>query len=132
MDNHGIRVLVAKIGLDGHDRGAKILMSYLKDAGFDVIYSGLRNTPRQILETATQEDVQAVGISILSGSHIELVGQLCAEFKRNSANEIKVFVGGIIPEVDIAPLLALGVERVFSSETALVDVVDWLKLIERS
>ena len=125
-------MLVAKIGLDGHDRGAKILMSYLKDAGFDVIYSGLRNTPRQILETATQEDVQAVGISILSGSHIELVGQLCAEFKHNSATEIKVFVGGIIPEVDIAPLLALGVERVFSSETALVDVVDWLKLIERS
>jgi methylmalonyl-CoA mutase C-terminal domain/subunit len=131
VDNHGIRVLVAKIGLDGHDRGAKILMSYLKDAGFDVIYSGLRNTPLQILETATQEDVQAVGISILSGSHLELIGQLCAVFKHNSATEIKIFVGGIIPEADIAPLMALGVERVFSSETTLVDVIDWLKSIDR-
>ena len=126
-----MRVLVAKIGLDGHDRGAKILMSYLKDAGFHVIYSGLRNTPFQVLETATQEDVQAVGVSILSGSHLELIGQLCAEFKNNSASEIKIFVGGIIPEADIEHLLALGVDRVFSSETSLADVIDWLKLIER-
>ena len=131
MHDNGMRVLVAKIGLDGHDRGAKILMSYLKDAGFHVIYSGLRNTPFQVLETATQEDVQAVGVSILSGSHLELIGQLCAEFKNNSASEIKIFVGGIIPEADIERLLALGVDRVFSSETSLADVIDWLKLIER-
>lgn len=131
MHDNRMRVLVAKIGLDGHDRGAKILMSYLKDAGFHVIYSGLRNTPFQVLETATQEDVQAVGVSILSGSHLELIGQLCAEFKNNSASEIKIFVGGIIPEADIEHLLALGVDRVFSSETSLADVIDWLKLIER-
>jgi len=131
VHDNRMRVLVAKIGLDGHDRGAKILMSYLKDAGFHVIYSGLRNTPFQVLETATQEDVQAVGVSILSGSHLELIGQLCAEFKNNSASEIKIFVGGIIPEADIEHLLALGVDRVFSSETSLADVIDWLKLIER-
>ncbi len=132
MHENRTRVLVAKIGLDGHDRGAKILMSYLKDAGFDVIYSGLRNTPLQVLETATQEDVKAVGVSILSGSHMELIGQLCAEFKNNSASEIKIFVGGMIPEVDIEPLLALGVERVFSNESSLSDVIDWLRVMERT
>jgi methylmalonyl-CoA mutase C-terminal domain/subunit len=131
VDDNGIRVLVAKIGLDGHDRGAKVLLSYLKDAGFDVIYSGLRNTSRQVLETAIQEDVQAVGVSILSGSHKELIGQLCADFRNNSASEIKIFVGGVIPEADIEPLLALGVDKVFSNENSLADVIDWLRLLER-
>lgn len=121
------RILIGKIGLDGHDRGAKIIMSFLKDNGFEVIYSGLHNTPSQLVKIAAQEDVQAIGVSILSGSHLESMKFFMASVKEVFGDDLIVFLGGVIPSRDHQALIDLGVSRVFSQEESLTDLVLWLK-----
>lgn len=119
----GKRILLAKPGLDGHDIGAKIIALALRDAGAEVIYTGLRKTPDYIARIAVEEDVDLVGLSILSGSHLELVAQVIADLERMEAGDIPVFVGGTIPKADREDLLRLGVRRVFTSEMPLEEVV---------
>ena len=118
MTEQKIRVLIAKPGLDGHDRGAKVVARALRDAGMEVIYTGLRQTPEMIAETALQEDVDVVGVSILSGAHMALVPRLVELLNANGQENVKVFVGGIIPEADIIELLKLGVLAVYGPGTS--------------
>lgn len=113
MTEDKIRVLVAKPGLDGHDRGAKVVARALRDAGMEVVYTGLRQTPEMIAEAALQEDVDVVGLSILSGAHMALVPRVVDLLAQNELGDVKVFVGGIIPDEDVAALKALGVWEVF-------------------
>jgi methylmalonyl-CoA mutase C-terminal domain/subunit len=113
MSERKIRVLVAKPGLDGHDRGAKVVARALRDAGMEVIYTGLRQTPEMIAEAALQEDVDAVGLSILSGAHMALVPRVLELLKANGQEHVKVFVGGIVPDEDAAQLLGMGVMGIF-------------------
>jgi methylmalonyl-CoA mutase C-terminal domain/subunit len=113
-----IRVLMAKPGLDGHDRGAKIVARALRDAGMEVIYTGLRQTPEMIAEAALQEDVDVIGLSILSGAHMALVPRILDLLHRNHQEDVCVFVGGIIPETDIQPLLKMGVTAVYGPGTS--------------
>jgi methylmalonyl-CoA mutase C-terminal domain/subunit len=108
-----IRVLVAKPGLDGHDRGAKVVARALRDAGMEVIYTGLRQTPEMIAEAALQEDVDVVGLSILSGAHLALAPRILELLKANGQTQVKVFIGGIIPDEDVAKLKAMGVDGVY-------------------
>jgi methylmalonyl-CoA mutase C-terminal domain/subunit len=122
-----IRVVVAKPGLDGHDRGAKIIARALRDAGMEVIYTGLHQTPEQIVETAIQEDADAVGISILSGAHMTLVPRILALLREQGAEDVLVVVGGTIPNDDIAELKQLGVAEVFTPGAATGDIVDFLQ-----
>jgi len=122
-----IRVLVAKPGLDGHDRGAKVIARALRDAGMEVIYTGLRQTPEMIVEAALQEDVQVVGLSILSGAHVTLVPRIMALMEEEGLNEVAVVVGGIIPESDIDTLLAAGVRGVFGPGTRTDEVVAFVR-----
>ncbi len=121
-----IRVLVAKPGLDGHDRGAKIIARALRDAGMEVIYTGLRQTPEMIAEAALQEDVNVVGLSILSGAHMALVPKIVELLRANGLDDVRVFVGGIVPDEDVAALKAMGVAGVFgpgaSTETIVMAV----------
>ncbi len=117
MAERKIRVLIAKPGLDGHDRGAKVVARALRDAGMEVIYTGLRQTPEMIAETALQEDVDVVGVSILSGAHMALVPRLLELLRANGQFNVKVFVGGIIPEADIPELLNMGVLAVYGPGT---------------
>ena len=119
----GKRILVGKPGLDGHDRGAKIVALTLRDAGAEVIYTGLRRSPAQIAQVAVDEGVDAVGLSILSGSHKELVADVMAELRARKAGDVKVFVGGTIPGEDHAPLKELGVAAVFTADMPLDTVV---------
>jgi methylmalonyl-CoA mutase, C-terminal domain len=119
----GKRILVAKPGLDGHDIGAKVIALALRDAGAEVIYTGLRKTPDYIARVAVEEDVDAVGLSVLSGSHRELVAQTVSSLRQLEAGDIPVFVGGTIPQQDQPELLALGVKRIFTAEMALADVI---------
>ena len=121
-----IRVLIAKPGLDGHDRGAKVIARALRDAGMEVIYTGLRQTPEMIATAALQEDVQAVGLSILSGAHMTLVPRVLDLLKLNGQEDVMVFVGGIIPQDDIPALKEMGVRAVFGPGTATADVVNAL------
>jgi methylmalonyl-CoA mutase C-terminal domain/subunit len=123
----GKRILVAKPGLDGHDIGAKIIALALRDAGAEVIYTGLRKTPDFIARTAVDEDVDAVGLSILSGSHMDLVEETIASLKALGAEDILVFLGGTIPLEDEPALRALGVARIFTSEMTLPSVIAGLK-----
>ncbi len=120
----GKRILVAKPGLDGHDIGAKVIALALRDAGAEVIYTGLRKSPAYIARVSVDEGVDAVGLSILSGSHRELVEQVLAELKRADAADIRLFVGGTIPKDDRTALLALGVAAVFTSDQPLAAVID--------
>lgn len=122
----GRRILIAKPGLDGHDIGAKIIALTLRNAGAEVIYTGLRRSPEQIVRVAIDEGVDAIGLSILSGSHHELTRQVVDQLHAAGAHEIKVFVGGTIPAEDRATLQTLGVQGVFDSDMALQDVVDAL------
>ena len=125
-----IRVLVAKPGLDGHDRGAKVVARALRDAGFEVIYTGIRRTPAEIAETALQEDVDVVGLSILSGAHLELIPLVIEELKKRGLEpnkDVLVLVGGIIPEEDVPKLQAVGVARVFGPGTPLYEIIDFIK-----
>jgi len=122
-----IRILIAKPGLDGHDRGAKIVARALRDAGFEVIYTGLRKTPEEIVKAAIEEDVRAVGLSILSGAHNHIFPRVIELLKKEGADDILVFGGGIIPEEDIAPLKAAGVAAIFTPGTMTSSIVDFLR-----
>lgn len=121
--NKKIRVLVAKPGLDGHDRGAKVVARALRDAGMEVIYTGLRQTPEMIAESALQEDVDVVGLSILSGAHLVLVPRVLALLKSNGQEQVKVFIGGIIPDEDVPLLRELGVAGVYGPGTLTDDII---------
>jgi methylmalonyl-CoA mutase C-terminal domain/subunit len=127
MAERKIRVLVAKPGLDGHDRGAKVIARALRDAGMEVIYTGLRQTPEQIASAALQEDVHVIGLSILSGAHMVIVPRLLDLLREKGAAEIKVIVGGIIPDADIEPLKQAGVAAVFQPGTSTLDIVDFVQ-----
>ncbi|NBS43482.1 MAG: cobalamin B12-binding domain-containing protein [Acetobacteraceae bacterium] len=120
------RVVVAKPGLDGHDRGAKVVARALRDAGIEVIYTGLHQTPEQIVETAIQEDADAIGLSILSGAHLTLFERLMTLLKERDAADILVFGGGIIPDADIPLLKAMGVSAVFTPGTTMDTIVEWV------
>ncbi|EST39348.1 methylmalonyl-CoA mutase [Streptomycetaceae bacterium MP113-05] len=122
-----IRVVVAKPGLDGHDRGAKVIARALRDAGMEVIYTGLHQTPEQIVDTAIQEDADAIGLSILSGAHNTLFVKVLELLRERDAEDIKVFGGGIIPEGDIAPLKAQGVAEIFTPGAPTGAVVEWVR-----
>jgi methylmalonyl-CoA mutase C-terminal domain/subunit len=129
METRKIRVLVAKPGLDGHDRGAKVVARALRDAGMEVIYTGLRQTPEMIAESALQEDVDAIGLSVLSGAHMELVPRLLALLAENGQDQIKVFVGGIIPDEDAPRLISLGVKGVYGPGTSTERIVEDIRKI---
>lgn len=120
------RILIAKPGLDGHDRGAKVIARALRDAGHEVIYSGLHQTPAQIAETAVQEDVDAVGLSSLSGAHMALFPKVVEELAARGASDIVVFGGGVIPEEDIEPLKEAGIAEVFTPGTPLDTITAWV------
>ena len=127
MSDRKIRVIVAKPGLDGHDRGAKIVARALRDGGFEVIYTGLHQTPEQIVATAIQEDVDAVGLSVLSGAHNYLFARVLELLREKGAEDIAVFGGGIIPAEDIAALKALGVKELFTPGTSTQDIVRFVR-----
>jgi len=122
-----IRVVVAKPGLDGHDRGAKVVARALRDAGMEVIYTGLHQTPEQIVETAIQEDADAIGLSILSGAHMTLFRRVLELLTERDAGDIVVFGGGIIPADDIAELEALGVARIFTPGATTASIIEWVR-----
>ena len=127
MSERKIRVVVAKPGLDGHDRGAKIVARALRDAGFEVIYTGLHQTPEQIVATAVQEDADAVGLSVLSGAHNYLFARVIELLKEKGADDIAVFGGGIIPAEDITALKAMGVKEIFTPGTSTQDIVRFVR-----
>jgi methylmalonyl-CoA mutase C-terminal domain/subunit len=127
MSPSPVRVVVAKPGLDGHDRGAKVVARALRDAGFEVIYTGLHQTPEQIVETAIQEDAAAVGLSVLSGAHLTLFPRVVELLRERGAGDIVVFGGGIIPADDIATLEHAGVAMVFTPGTTMAEIVDWVR-----
>jgi len=122
-----LRIIVAKPGLDGHDRGAKVVARALRDAGFEVIYTGLQQTPEMIAEAAVQEDADVVGLSILSGAHMVLFPAVMAELKKRGAGDVLVFGGGIIPSEDMAELQRMGCGRLFGPGTPTADIVCYLK-----
>lgn len=122
-----IRILIAKPGLDGHDRGVKVVARALRDAGFEVIYTGLHQTPEMIVSAAIQEDVHAIGLSILSGAHLHLFKKVKALLKERHADDIAVFGGGIIPEDDVKELKKLGVGAVFAPGTPTDEIIAWVK-----
>ena len=121
------RVVVAKPGLDGHDRGAKVIARTLRDAGFEVVYTGLHQTPERIVQAVVQEDADALGLSLLSGAHLVLVPRVIDELRANDREDVLVVVGGIIPDADIAPLEAAGVARVFTPGASLNEIGSWLE-----
>jgi methylmalonyl-CoA mutase C-terminal domain/subunit len=127
MPEKRIRVLIAKPGLDGHDRGAKIIARALRDAGMEVIYTGLRQTPEMIASAAVQEDVDVIGLSILSGAHNTLVPQLMALLKQKGMTDVTVLLGGTIPEADIPALKIAGVAAIFLPGTSTQDIVDFVR-----
>ena len=122
-----IRVLVAKPGLDGHDRGAKIIARAFRDAGFEVVYTGLRQTPEQIVTAALQEDVDVIGLSVLSGAHMSLCPRILELIKKENLNDILVLVGGIIPDHDIPKLKELGVSEIFQPGASTEDIIDYVR-----
>jgi methylmalonyl-CoA mutase, C-terminal domain len=127
MPEKKVRVLVAKPGLDGHDRGAKIICRALRDAGFEVIYTGLRRTPEEIVSAAVQEDVDVIGLSILSGAHNVLFPRIMNLLKEKEAEDIPVIAGGIIPEKDIPGLERTGIRKIFLPGSSTQDIVQWVK-----
>jgi len=122
-----LRILIAKPGLDGHDRGAKVVARALRDAGMEVIYTGVRQTPAMIAEAALQEDVDAVGLSILSGAHNTLLPQVVAALRAHGLDEVPVFAGGIIPDEDVSALKAAGITAIFGPGTRLGDIVTFVR-----
>jgi methylmalonyl-CoA mutase C-terminal domain/subunit len=122
-----VRVLVAKPGLDGHDRGAKVIARALRDAGFEVVYTGLHQTPEMIAVAALQEDVDAVGLSIMSGAHNTLFPAVIRELRARGLDDVIVFGGGIVPDQDLEALARLGVERVFQPGTPLDEIIEWVR-----
>jgi methylmalonyl-CoA mutase C-terminal domain/subunit len=127
MEGKKIRVLIAKPGLDGHDRGAKVVARALRDAGMEVIYTGLRQTPEQIVETAIQEDVDVIGMSILSGAHTHLFPKVMELLKENNIKDIIVMGGGVIPEEDIPELKKAGIAKIFTPGTDTRDIIKFIK-----
>ena len=125
-NSHPIRVLVAKPGLDGHDRGAKVIARALRDSGMEVIYTGIRQTPQMIVQAAAQEDVDVVGISILSGAHLEILPEIVRLLREQEMDDVLVVVGGIIPEADRQTLLDLGISGVFGPGTSTGAIVDFI------
>ena len=125
--NRPIRVLVAKVGLDGHDRGAKIIATALRDAGMEVIYTGLRQTPEMVVNAALQEDVDAIGVSILSGAHMTVFPKIIALMKEKEMNDVLLTGGGIIPEDDMQDLQAMGVGDLFAPGTTTSDIATYIK-----
>jgi methylmalonyl-CoA mutase, C-terminal domain len=126
MENFKPRILVAKPGLDGHDRGVKVVARALRDAGMEVIYTGLRQTPEMIVEAALQEDVNAIGLSILSGAHMPLMARIMELLAENEMTDIPVFLGGIVPNEDISALKTMGVQGVFGPGTNMNEIVDFI------
>ena len=126
-DNGRVRIVVAKPGLDGHDRGAKVVARALRDAGIEVIYTGLHQTPEQIVATAIQEDADAIGLSILSGAHMTLFARVVELLRERDAFDIVVFGGGIIPDADVPELKAMGVAEVFTPGTSTQRIVEWVR-----
>ena len=126
-DGRKIRVLIAKVGLDGHDRGAKVVAAALRDAGMEVIYTGLRKTPEMIVEAAIQEDVDAIGVSILSGAHMTVFPKIVKLLREKQADDILLFGGGIIPESDIRELKALGVGELFTPGASTQVIAEYLR-----
>jgi methylmalonyl-CoA mutase C-terminal domain/subunit len=122
-----LRVVVAKPGLDGHDRGAKVVARALRDAGMEVVYTGLHQSPEQIVETAIAEDADAIGLSVLSGAHMTLFKKVRELLVQRDADDIVVFGGGIIPEADMKPLAELGVHKIFTPGATTVEIVDWVR-----
>jgi methylmalonyl-CoA mutase C-terminal domain/subunit len=122
-----IRVVIGKPGLDGHDRGAKVVARALRDAGMEVVYTGLHQTPEQIVETLVQEDADAVGLSVLSGAHMTLFSRLAELLSERGIDDVVVFGGGIIPEEDIPELERLGVAKVFTPGATTTEIVDWVR-----
>jgi methylmalonyl-CoA mutase, C-terminal domain len=118
---------MAKVGLDGHDRGVKVVARALRDAGYEVVYTGLRQTPEMVVEAALQEDAQVIGLSLHSGAHMTLFPAVVEELRKRDATDIVVFGGGIIPDEDIAELKRLGVAELFTPGTPLKDIVEWLR-----
>jgi len=125
--NRPIRVLVAKVGLDGHDRGAKIIATALRDAGMEVIYTGLRQTPEMVVNAALQEDVDAIGVSILSGAHMTVFPKIITLMKEKEMNDVLLTGGGIIPEDDMQALQAMGVGDLFAPGTSTADIANYIK-----
>ncbi|KJF16254.1 MULTISPECIES: cobalamin B12-binding domain-containing protein [Acidithrix] len=122
------RVVVGKPGLDGHDRGAKVIARALRDAGFEVIYTGLHQTPEQVVQAVVQEDADALGLSLLSGAHMTLVPKVISELKNAGSEDVLIIVGGIIPEADIIPLMEMGVAQVFTPGSPLATIANWLEV----
>jgi methylmalonyl-CoA mutase C-terminal domain/subunit len=122
-----LRIVMAKVGLDGHDRGVKVVARALRDAGFEVIYTGLRQTPEMVVDAAIQEDAQVIGLSLHSGAHMTLIPAVVEELKKKGAEDIMVFGGGIIPEEDITELKRLGVAEIFPPGSPLQEIVDFLR-----
>lgn len=122
-----IRILTAKVGLDGHDRGIKVISRALRDAGVEVIYTGLHQTPEMVVESAIQEDVDGIGVSLLSGAHMTLFPEILRLLRERDAADIVVFGGGIIPESDVEALRAMGVDKVFTPGTSLDEIVRYVK-----
>ncbi|WP_420118958.1 cobalamin B12-binding domain-containing protein [Micromonospora sp.] len=125
--NSRIRVVVAKPGLDGHDRGAKVVARALRDAGMEVIYTGLHQTPEQIVETAIQEDADAVGLAVLSGAHMTLFRRVLELLAERDARDVVVFGGGIIPDADIPELVEIGVKKIFTPGATTQSIVEWVR-----
>ncbi len=122
-----VRIVLAKVGLDGHDRGVKVVARALRDAGYEVVYTGLRQTPAMVVEAAIQEDAQVIGLSLHSGAHMTLFPAVIEELRRREVTDIVVFGGGIIPDEDIEPLHRAGVAAVFGPGAPLQSIVDWLR-----
>lgn len=122
-----VRVVIAKPGLDGHDRGAKVVARALRDAGMEVVYTGLHQSPEQIVEAAIAEDADVIGLSVLSGAHLTLFAKVITLLREREADDIVVFGGGIIPDADIAQLQALGVAKVFTPGATTAAIVDWVR-----
>jgi methylmalonyl-CoA mutase, C-terminal domain len=122
-----LRIVMAKVGLDGHDRGVKVVARALRDAGFEVIYTGLRQTPEMVVDAAIQEDAQVIGLSLHSGAHMTLIPAVVDELKKKGAEDIMVFGGGIIPDEDITELKRLGVAEIFPPGSPLQEIVDFLR-----
>ena len=121
-----VRVVVAKPGLDGHDRGAKVVARALRDAGVEVVYTGLHQTPEQIVETAIQEDADAIGLSVLSGAHMTLFARVIELLREREADDIVVFGGGIVPDEDLPALAELGVAKIFTPGATTTEITDWV------
>ena len=127
MTRRSLRILIAKVGLDGHDRGVKVVARCLRDAGMEVIYTGLHRRPEEVVRAAIEEDVDIIGISLLSGAHMTLVGRILQQLRRAGADDIIVVVGGLIPDEDVPALLNMGVAKVFSQDTSVHVLPDELR-----